>query len=235
MDSNKKTARLAGLLYLLSSLPAPFGLIYVPSKLVVHGDPAATADRIRTSEPLLRSGIAAELLSGTVFIFAVLVLYRLFKPVSEKHALAMMVLILLSMPISFFNVLNEVAALNLAQGGTSFLSVIDAHQRDALVYLFMRLRGRGIVVAQIFWGLWLFPFGICVMRSGFIPRFIGVLLMIAGTGYVADSFAELVLPHYADVVGRVAMITNFGELPIIFWLLIWGAKPSASPAGGSAP
>lgn len=231
MDSNKKTARLAGLLYLLSSLPAPFGLIYVPSKLVVHGDAAATADRIRTSEPLLRSGIAAELLSGTVFIFAVLVLYRLFKPVSEKHALAMMVLILLSMPISFFNVLNEVAALNLAQGGTNFLSVVDAHQRDALAYLFMRLHGRGIVVAQIFWGLWLFPFGICVMRSGFIPRFIGALLMIAGTGYVADSFAELVLPHYADAVGRVTMITNFGELPIIFWLLIWGAKPQR----GSVP
>jgi len=181
MDSNKKTARLAGLLYILSSLTAPFALIYVPNKLVVRGD-------------------------------------------------AMMVLFLLSVPISFLNVLNEIAALNLAQGGTNFLSVIDASQRDAVAYLFMRLHGRGFVLAQVFWGLWLFPFGACVIRSGFIPRFLGILLMVAGAGYVADSFAELALPQYADAVGRVTAIANFGELPIIFWLLIWGAKPQGGIA-----
>src|SRR5438105_6759361 len=129
MDSIKKTARLAGLLYLLSSLPAPFGLIYVPNKLIVPGDAAATAGRIRSFENLLRWGIAAELLSTVVFVFMVLVLYRLFKPVSEKHALAMLVLILLSVPISLFSTLNEIAALNLAGGGTKFLSVFDPHQR----------------------------------------------------------------------------------------------------------
>jgi Domain of unknown function (DUF4386) len=232
MDSPKKTARLAGLLYVLSSLTAPFALIYVPNKLTVLGDAAATADRIRASETMLRWGIGAELLGTIVFIFMVLVLYRLFKPVSAKNALAMLVLILLSVPISFLNVLNELAALNLARGGANFLSVIDARQRDALAYLFMRLHGRGFVLAEVFWGLWLFPFGACVIRSGFIPRFLGTLLMVAGAGYVADSFAELVLPQYADAVGRVTMITNFGELPIIFWLLIWGAKPQrlAAPA-----
>jgi len=235
MDSTKKTARLAGLLYLLSSLPAPFGLIYVPGKLFVAGDAAATADRIRSYETLLRLGITADLLSTTVFIFMVLVLYRLFKPVSEKHALAMLVLILLSVPISLLSVLNEVAALNLAKGGANFLSVFDPHQRDALAYLFMRLHGQGFVVAQIFWGLWLFPFGILVIRSGFIPRFLGVLLMIAGCGYPASSFAELVLPQYADAVSRVTMILNFGELPIIFWLLIWGAKPQRTGLAGERP
>ena len=230
MDSNKKTARLAGLLYILSSLTAPFALIYVPNKLVVRGDAAATADRIRASGTLLRMGIGAELVGFSIFIFVALVLYRLFKPVSERHALAMMVLFLLSVPISFLNVLNEIAALNLAQGGTNFLSVIDASQRDAVAYLFMRLHGRGFVLAQVFWGLWLFPFGACVIRSGFIPRFLGILLMVAGAGYVADSFAELALPQYADAVGRVTAIANFGELPIIFWLLIWGAKPQGGIA-----
>lgn len=229
MDSTKRTARLAGLLYLVSSLPAPFALIYVPGRLFVKGDAAATAERLRTSESLLRAGIAADLISSVLFIFMVLVLYRLFKPVSEGSALSMMVLILLSMPITFIGIVLELAALNFAGGGNlgfaKFLPAFSPGQSDALAYLFFRLNGRAIMVAALFWGLWLFPFGVCVMRSGFIPRFLGVLLMIAGCGYVAQSFAELVLPQYAHAVDKVASITNFGELPIIFWLLIWGAKP----------
>lgn len=230
MDSTtKKTAQLAGLLYFLSSLTAPFGLLYVPGKLFVPDDAAATAERIRTFESLMRWGIAANLIGGVVFIFAALTLYRLFKPVSEKHALAMLVLILLSFPISAVNVLNELAALKLAKG--TALSALDP-SRDALAYLFMWLHGRAYVIAQIFWGLWLFPFGICVIRSGFIPRFLGVLLMLAGAGYPISSFTELVLPQYADAVHQMTMILAFGELPIIFWLLIWGAKPQrgATPA-----
>jgi hypothetical protein len=225
MDSTRKTARLAGLLYLLSSILGAFALLYVPGKLVVKGDAAATAARLRASEGLLRAGITAELLSSVIFIFLALVLYRLFKPVSERHARAMMVLILLSFPLSFLGVVNQVAALNLAGGGANFLSALDAHQRDALAYLALRLCSQDLMVAQIFWGLWLFPFGICVMRSDFIPRILGVLLMIAGCGYVADSFAELAVPQYAHAVGQVTMLLNLGELPIIFWLLIWGAKP----------
>ena len=80
-------------------------------------------------------------------------------------------------------------------------------------------------MAEIFWGLWLFPFGICVMRSGFIPRFLGILLMIAGGGYVLDAFAELAFPQFVALTTRLTTFTNFCEVPIIFWLLIWGAKP----------
>jgi hypothetical protein len=194
----------------------------------VIGDAAATADRFRASETLFRTGIAAELLGSVVFIFLALVLYRLFKPAAERAALAMMVLILLSFPISFLNVLNELAALNFAGVGrdAGVLSVFDARQRDALAYLSFRMHGQGLsVVAKIFWGLWLFPFGICVIRSGFIPRILGVLLMIAGCGYVASHFARVVVPQYANAVHQVSQILNLGELPIIFWLLIWGAKP----------
>lgn len=228
MDETKKTARLAGLLYLVSSIPAPFALLYVPGKLLVRGDAAATADRIRTSETLFRMGITAELVASVLFIFVALTLYRLFKPVSEGAALAMLVLILISFPISFLNVLNDIAALNFAGAGGSFnaLSVFDVHQRDALAYFFLRMHGQGIIVpAQIFWGLWLFPFGICVMRSGFIPRILGVLLMIAGCGYLAISLSTVALPQYAQPIHQVATILNLGEVPIIFWLLIWGAKP----------
>ena len=228
MDSIQKTARLAGLLYLVSSIPGVFALLYVPGRFVVRGDAAATADRLRSLGALLRWGIGAELLSMTLFIFVALVLYRLFQPASPGPALAMLVLILLSFPISFLNILPEVAALDLAGdggGGPSFLSALDARQRDALAYLCLDLHSDGYMVAQVFWGLWLFPFAICVMRSGFIPRFLGVLLMIAGCGYVASSVANLVFPEYAHAVGRVTKILTAAELPIIFWLLIWGARP----------
>jgi hypothetical protein len=235
MDSNRKTARLAGLLYLVSSLPAPFALIYVPGKLFVEGDPAATGERLRALGGLLRAGIAASLISGILFIFVPLVLYRLFKPVAEWSALAMLVLITISFPISFHAVVHQVAALNLAGGGdgSGFVSALDAHSRDALAYLALRMHHRELMVAEIFWGLWLFPFGICVIRSGFIPRFLGVLLMIAGCGYVADAFAELALPQYVDAIGRLTTITNFCEVPIIFWLLIWGAKPQKASVRAS--
>jgi len=224
--STKRTARLAGLLYLVSSLPAPFALIYVPGKVFVQGDPAATAERLRTFADLVRAGIAASLASGVLFIFVPLILYRLFKPTSEWPALAMLVLILLSFPISLFSVVNQIAALNLAGGGgAGTLAALDGPQRDALAYLALQLHHKELMVAEIFWGLWLFPFGICVMRSGFIPRFLGILLMIAGGGYVLDAFAELALPQLVPLTTRLTGITNFCEVPIIFWLLIWGAKP----------
>jgi hypothetical protein len=226
MDSTKKTARLAGLLYFIASLVALPGLIYVPGKLFVRGDVVATADNIRNNAALLRFGIASELVSSLIFVWLVLVLYRLFKPVSEKHARAMAVLILLSMPISMLAVLNEVAASMLAMG--HYLAAFDKAQLDSLTYLFMRLHGRGYAVAEIFWGLWLFPFGILVVRSGFIPRFLGYLLLIAPFGYVAGSINSLLLSSPLPLLDRISSILSLAELPIIFWLLIWGAKKESA-------
>ncbi len=205
MNSTKKQARFAGLLYLLASLIGCFGLIYVPGKLIVRGDATATANHIRASETLFRLGIATELFGFTMFIFVVLALYRLFKGVNEKHALAMAILLLVSIPISLLNVLNDIAALILVSGA-DFLSVVDKGQLDALAYLFVRLHGQGFVVAQLFWGLWLFPFGILVIRSGFIPRVLGFLLFIAGFGNVASSFTSLLLPSYAPIIDRFTSV-----------------------------
>ena len=223
MNSTKKQARFAGLLYLLASIPTPFCLIYVPSTLIVRGDATATANHIRGSETLFRLGIATELFVFIMFIFVVLALYRLFKGVDRKHALAMAILTLVSIPISLLNVLNDIAALILLSGA-DFLSVFETRQLDALAYVFVRLHGQGFVVAQIFWGLWLFPFGILVIRSGFIPRVLGYLLFIAGFGNVASSFTSLLPLPYAPVVDWFASVLIAAELPIIFWLLIWGAQ-----------
>jgi hypothetical protein len=231
MTSIKKQARVAGLLYLLACLPAPFSLIYVPTKLIVPGDATATADHVRASETLLRLGMAGELINSIAFIFVVFALYRLFKGVNKQHAAIMVTLFVVSVPISFLNVLNDIAPLVLVSGA-NFLSVFDKGQLDALVCLFLRLHSQGFIVAQIFWGLWLFPFGILVIRSGFIPRIVGILLMIAGSGYVVSSFTSLLLPHYAHVVGQVGLALEFGELSVL-WLLIWGAKDQS--AGEQAP
>ena len=148
----KKDARVAGVLYFLIGVIAPVGLLYVPGQLIVSGDAAATADRLRASEWLLRLGVASELAHQIIGIFLLLALYRLFKAVNEYHASLLVILgLLLSLPIVFVNVLNEIAALILA-GGAKYLSVFDRPQRDALAYLFLRLHGQGIQVAAIFWG-----------------------------------------------------------------------------------
>ena len=224
MDELKRQARTAGVLYLLVAITAPIGLIYAPGALFVSGNAPATAHHIRTSESLLRIGIASELFHQVVQVFLVLALYRLFKAVNEAHARQLVIFgALVSVPIVFVNVINEIAALILASGA-EFLSVFDKSQLDALAYLFVRLHSQGINVVEIFWGLWLFPFGILVRRSGFIPRALGVLLMLAGYAYVVDSLTTLLLPRYADMVGELAGFVELGEIPIIFWLLIWGAK-----------
>ena len=159
-----------------------------------------------------------------IVIFLVLALYRLFKPVDEFLAKQVVILgALVSVPIMFVNVLNDVAALVFAQGA-DYLTVFEKPQRDALAYFFLQLHGQGVTVASIFWGLWLFPFGLLVIRSGFIPRVFGVLLMIAGAGYVASAFATLVMPRLEPFISKVAFPLAFAEVPIIFWLLIWGAK-----------
>jgi hypothetical protein len=223
MDSLKKQSRIAALLYFLSCLPAPFALLYVPNVLVVRGNAVATANNVRDSEALLRLGMAVELLSATLVIFAILAFYRLFKAVSHKHAMAMMILFLISVPISYLNILNDLAALTFARGPAFLSAVFDKAQLDAFVLFFLRLHNQGIILAQIFWGLWLFPFGIAVIRSGFIPRFVGIAAMIAGGGYVINSSVSLFLPVSAQGFGDLATILGVGELAIL-WLLIWGAK-----------
>ena len=232
MNETKKQARIAGLLYLLASIPAPFGLIYVPNKLIVLNDATATANNIRASESLLRLGIGCELLSSIMFIFVVLALYRLFKRVSESHALAMMILIMVSIPISLLSVVDEIFAL-VVVSSANFLSAFNTGQLDVLAYIFMRLHGRTTLVAEIFWGLWLFPFGFLVIQSRFIPRALGYLLFVAALGYLASSLTFLLLPGYGPVVDRFASQLPLCELPIIFWLLIWGAKVLPVPAATS--
>ena len=233
MDAVKRHAREAGLLYVLIAATAWIGLLYVPNALYVTGDAGATADRIRASEWLLRAGIATELFHQIVQIFLVLALYRLFERVNVALARQLVILgALVSVPIVLLNVLNEIAALMLV-GGDDFLAAFPRPQLDALAYLFLRLHSRGMSVAAIFWGLWLLPFGLLAIRSGFIPRVLGILLLVAGCAYVVDSMTTLVLPQYAKAVSSVAGVLEIAEVPMILWLAIWGATTRSTGAAAT--
>ena len=223
MNSTKRTARIAGVLYVLLALTGVFSLIYVPTTLVVFGDATATAENIRSSELLFRSGILSGLVSNVIFVFLVLALYRLLKETSHKQAMLMVTLVVISVATGFANTINQLGAL-IALSGADFLSVFEKPELDAVAYLFIRLNSWGIQIIQIFWGLWLFPFGLLVYKSGFIPKILGVLLMIAGFGYLLGSFMFQILPQYDDALSTFIMVLEMGELPIILWLLIVGVK-----------
>ena len=192
----------------------------------MHGNAAATVNNIAGSETLFRLGIAGELIGQAGFIFVALALYDLLKGVNQGHASLMVTLIVVSIPIAFLNELNAIAALVLVRGA-DFLSIFEKPQRDALAMLFLNLHSYGFDVAAIFWGLWLFPLGLLVYRSEFIPRVLGVLVMLNGFTYPINSFTSLLLPQYEHIVSRWMMPLSFGELVFMFWLLIMGARPKA--------
>jgi hypothetical protein len=223
MHPTNKAARIAGFVYLSMVFVGPFSLIYVPAKLISRGDATATANNILTHETLFRFGIVGGLLGSVIFICLGLALYRLLNAVNRMWALTMLGLVLVSAAVGFLNMLNDIAALILFRGG-DFLSVFDKPQRDALGYLFLRLHSQGDMINEIFWGLWLIPFGMLVFRSGFLPRFLGVWLICNGFAYVALSLTALFFPPYYETAFMIAQPVLFGELAIMFWLLIKGAK-----------
>ena len=225
----KNPGRLAGLLYVLTSIVGFFALGYVPGKVIVHANAAATAGNIATHETLFRLGVAGELIGQAGFIFVAVALYDLLKGVNRRQASLMVTLIVVSIPIAFLNELNSVAALILVRGA-DFLSIFEKPQRDALAMVFLNLHHHGFLVAEIFWGLWLFPMASLVYRSRFLPRFLGVWLGFAGFAWVILSLTGILLPQYEDKVYSYGQPAIFGEIAFMLWLLIKGPKPRPADA-----
>jgi hypothetical protein len=192
----QRTARVAGFLYLML-FPAAFGLIYVPSRLVVPGDAAATAGKIMASESLFRLGIVSNLLIAIVHILVVLALYRLLQSVNKNMASLLVIFGLAGVPIWMLGEATQLAAL-LLLSGADYLKVFTADQLQALTLLFLNLHESGLNIAQIFWGLWLFPMGYLVYKSRFLPGILGVLLMI-DVWYV-QSFAAFLFPNFKVIL-----------------------------------
>ncbi|MFZ0311388.1 MAG: DUF4386 domain-containing protein [Candidatus Korobacteraceae bacterium] len=226
MSFTKDPGRFAGLLYVVTSIFGFFAMGYVPGKLMVDGNAAATAGNIVAHETLFRLGIASGLIGQAGFIFVAWALYALFKGVDQRQAALMVILIVVQVPIAFLNELNAIAALVLVRGA-DFLSIFDKPQREALAMLFLNLHDHGFNVAEIFWGLWLFPLGLLVYRSRFLPRFLGVWLGLAGFAWVLLSLTSLLLPQYQHRVYTLSQPATIGEIVFMFWLLIKGARPPA--------
>jgi len=223
MHPTKKAARIAGVVYLSMVFTAPFTLLYIPNKLIVRGDATATANNILAHQTMFRLAILGDLITAVIFICLGIALYRLLSGVNKTWAMLMVAFVLISAAVGFLDTLNNVAALILFRGA-DFLTVFDKQQLNALGYLFIRLHSQGIFMNELFWGLWLFPFGLLVFRSGFLPRFLGVWLMINCFGYVALCVIALLFPSYYDAAFKWAQPILFGELAILLWLLIKGAK-----------
>jgi len=224
MTSLNRNARVVGVVYVPFTLLGLFALEYVPSKLFVTGNAAATAHAIASHVPLFRLMIAAELVAGLLALIVALALYRLFVDVDRVQAALLLIFGGMATPIYFLNVLNYVAAQLLASG-TDYLSVFSESQRDALAMLFLRLHHYELLASFVFAGLWLFPFGILVHKSGFLPRVLGIWLVVNGFAYLAITAAGFLAPQYSDLVATVTSPILLGEVVMMLWLLIMGARP----------
>jgi hypothetical protein len=197
-----------------------FGILYVPSALIVGGDAEATARNITASEWLFRTGTVSRMVAHLILVPLALALYQLLKPVNQSHAVLMVVLALLSVPIAFTNEVNHLAVLQVLSG-PEYLEPLTAVQQHAQAMLFLDLWDRGILVAQVFWGLWLLPLGYLVFGSTFLPRLLGILVIIGGTGYLLDVLVALLFP---TLEVTVSYFTFVGELSLPLWLLFKGVN-----------
>jgi hypothetical protein len=221
-------------LYVLLGVLAPYRLMYIPSTLFVRGNATATADNIVAHEMLFRLGMVSDVLCGVILIFLTLALYRLLNGVDQSLAVVMVIVGgVMPATIDFLNVMNDAAALTLVRGA-DFLSVFEKPQRDALAMLFLRLHHQVIVGAEMLWGLWLFPLAMLVYRSRFLPRFLGVWLIINGFAYLIISFTGLLLPQHEQMAFNIAFPALLGEMAFMLWLVIKGAKAQTLDGSASA-
>ncbi len=232
-SSPRRTARVAGVWYLLMAVCSAFSMMGVDKQIIVPGSAEATVKNILASEGLYRLGFASNIAGQVVFLFLVMALYRLLKSVDGNQAKLMVALVIASVPLACMSMLFQFAPL-LLLGGAPYLTVFEPAQLHSLAMLSLEVYGQGIILVGIFWGLWLLPFGILVYRSGFIPKILGACLIIGCFGYVIDSLSILLLPAYAGMLDPIVMVTGLiGEIPILLWLLLMGVKDSKPALGGA--
>lgn len=215
--SFRNTGRIAGLLYLVVVITGIFSLGYVPSKLIVWSDAAVTFTNIANSEFLFRLGIVSGLICYTFFLFLPLVLYKLLQPVHKTYAIYMVILAIVSVPISFINMQNKFAVLSIINSG--------GEEKD-LVMFYLNQYDYGNLIVQVFWGLWLFPLGYLIFKSAIIPKFLGILLMLGCVSYLINFFGNALFSNYSElgISSFVRLPATLGEIGTCLWFLIMGAK-----------
>ncbi|SHL52739.1 protein of unknown function [Chryseobacterium contaminans] len=225
MESNTKTARWAGFIYLIVVITGFFSLMYVPTKLIEWENPEQTFNNISSSKPLFSLSIASSILCYIAFTLLPLALYKLLKNVNGSYAKLMVILALISVPISFINLQNKLSVLTIIEGA-DYLKIYKAEELQAQVMMLLKNYNNGILIVQIFWGLWLYPFGYLVYKSGFLPKILGIFLMLGCLGYVLNVLGRIVIPEFSSypISGYITLPASIGEIGICIWLLMVGVK-----------
>ena len=225
MTHENKVGRLAGLLYLIVVVTGIFSLAYVPSHINVANDPAATANNIVMHESLFRLGIASFMVGQVAFLLLPLVLFRLFRSTNHTAAVLMLALAVASVPIALVSAGHRLDALALLTDA-GFGRAFAPDQLQAMAKLSLEAYGNGLLVTRLFWGLWLLPFGYLVLKCGFLPKLLGILLMAGCLGYMVNVFGELLVPHYSDtsISNYAGLPAAVGEIGTCLWLLLVGAR-----------
>jgi Domain of unknown function (DUF4386) len=217
-------ARVAGLLYLAIFIVAPFAEFFVRQGLIVAGDPATTAANIRASEGLFRAGFAADLSVFVIEVAQAALLYVLFRPVSHVLALVMAFGRLAQAAILGLNLLNMYTGLHLLTS-TGALGAFDQAQVNGLALVFLNAQSAGYEIGLAYFGLHLAILGYLIYRSGFLPRWLGVLTVTSAIGYLANTFTLFLLPEWAEVMAVAVLgAALIGELPLTMWLLVKGVN-----------
>ncbi|MEZ4730781.1 MAG: DUF4386 domain-containing protein [Caldilineaceae bacterium] len=230
MNVNQKTARLAGLLYLIIFVSGIFAQFVVRQGLIVPGDAAATASNILAAEAFFRLGIGGDLLMLLSDVALALVFYVLLRPVS--HALSLMAALfrLTQAAVIGSSLINLFYALNLL-GNPETLTALGPAQVYAQLMIYLDAHAIGYSIAMVFFGVNCLIVGYLVFQSGYWPKFLGILLAIAGVAYLTDSFAQVLLTNYAAyqvLFESVAIpLAVVGELAMALWLLIRGMNVQA--------
>lgn len=223
--SLKKLARLAGILYLFIIIGGIFTILYVPSKIIVHDDINSTANNILAHELLFRSSIICDIATNIIWIFLALTLYRLLKQVNEHQAVVLVVLVLIQVPIVFIIEAFNISSIMVFKD--EMLKSFEFTQRQDLAMSFLKINNNMTLTLEIFWGLWLIPFGQLLYKSGFIPCILGILLILGGVAYIVESLTGLILPNKAATVSQFTIaFYSVAEISTMLWLLIKGVKSS---------
>jgi hypothetical protein len=229
----KRTARTAGLLYLVMSVLAMLSFFYVHRLFFFKGNPAATAQSIMAREQLYRVGLLLDVVTQFLFIVVVVTLYRLFRDVDRNQARVMLALVGTGIAAQFAGFVLNAAPLVFLRG-PEYLPAFTAQQLQALAYASLRLSDKQGELLTAIWGLWLFPFAILTIKSNFLPKFLGALLIITGVAYVASSVTAIGFPDHVAAVNKLALPLYFGEFIVVLWLAFVGAKPRTELQPGSA-
>ena len=226
-SSPKTLARIAGLLYLGTSVPFVFA-VQVRSRVIQPVDAAATVHNIRASATLFRVGLVADLVSWAGFLATALALYLLLKHANQLAAVAMVAFVAVMVAVGYSNTVNQYSAITIAMSA-EYANGLGQAGANALVLMFTDVQGNGLDINELFFGLWLLPLSYLVIKSRYFPRVIGGLLIIAGLSWIAQFLVILLAPSLKGVISFLGVGSD-GELIFIGWLLVRGAR-APRPSG----